>query len=192
MYYLVDSTEAEFDVAKFSRFFGDKPNILDGSCVTVAPKDEENGAYNIHFLWRRLTGARLNFRVEYFNGTRRHEGDEREPFAEDFMAWFGQFFKSPTVEARLHARFRYSLSDRISKFPLPQKTNLADGAELYGISLRLTSNLDGVSTLDLTRLKNDWYAGIIADRIIEFEEFEPFDDAARLASTVSKFLEQPS
>ena len=108
------------------------------------------------------------------------------------MAWFGQFFKSPTVEARLHAHFRYPLSDRVSKFQLPQKTNLADGAELYGISLRLTSNLDGVSAIDLARLKKDWYVGIIADRIIEFKEFEPFSDAARLASTVSKFLEQPS
>jgi hypothetical protein len=192
MYYLVNSTDDEFDVAKFSRFFGDKPDVLDGSCVTIAPKDEETGAYNIHFLWQRLTSARLNFRVEYFKGTRRHDGDEHEPFAEDFMAWFGQFFKSPTVKSHLHAHFRYSLSDRSSKFPLPQQTNLADGAELHGISLRLTSNSDGVSTVQLTRRKDDWYVEIIADRIIKFKEFEPLSDVARLALTVSKFLEQPS
>lgn len=188
MYYIIDSTADEFDVAKFSRFFGDKPDILEGSCVTVAPKDEENGEYNIHFLWR-LTGAQFTFRIEYFKGTRRHTGNEREPFAEDFMAWFAQFFKSAIVKSHLHARFRFPLSDRSSKFPLPQSTDLADGAELRGISLRLTSNLDGISDVKLSRRKADWHVEVIADRTIDFARFEPFGDVSTLASTVSKFLE---
>jgi predicted ABC-class ATPase len=75
---------------------------------------------------------------------------------------------------------------------LPQQTNLADGAEVYGISLRLRSNRDGISTVKLTRRKDDWYVETIADRIIEFKEFEPLGDAARMALTVSRFLEQPS
>ncbi len=192
MYYLVSSTTREFDVAKFRAYFGDKPDVLDGSCVGVAPRDEEFGAYHIHFQWQRLTGPKLNFRIEYFRGPRSHEPDEHEPFAEDFMGWFAQFFTSPAVESHLHARFRYELSSRHSAFPLPKATTLADGAELYGIALRLTANRDGVSSIKLTQGKKDWLIETVADRLIEFGEFEPFKDVDVLASTVSKFLELTS
>lgn len=189
MYYLISSTKDEFDVSKFRAYFGDEPHILEGSCVIVAPKDEKTGAYFIHFQWQKLTGAKLNFRVEYWKGSRAHEHEEREPFAEDFMAWLAQFFKSPAVESHLHARFRYRLSSRNSAFPLPRATTLPDGAELYGIVLRLTANRDGVTTVRLTQGKTDWLVEAVANHMLEFNGFEPFRDVDLLAATVSKFLE---
>ncbi len=189
IYYEVVPNIEDFDLQRFQSYFRVRPELITRSCVDVAPRDEQSGPYNIHFIWNTTPG-KLRFRIEYYNGPRPHGHGEQEPYAEEFMSWFSQFFRVRSVQAHIRVRFTHPLTTRRSALPLPQTTSLPYSAELYGVSLRLKATPTGVTTLKLIRGRSQWSAEAFADRIVELEGFEPYGDVLSIASTLSAFLEQ--
>ncbi len=108
-YYIKPSLE-DFDLAAFRAYFRDRltglPAALQRSpaksiTVAVAPRDSKAGLFHIFFRSTEKSNG-IDFKVDYRTGPRKHERDEKEPYAEEFMQWFGQFFKNGTAHAHLH------------------------------------------------------------------------------------------
>jgi hypothetical protein len=84
----------------------------------VAPRDEEHGEFYIVLRWV-IRPKTIDIKIAYHKGPRKHNPDESEPYAEDFMSWFAQFFSQASVHAHIHGYFSYQTSARESVISLP-------------------------------------------------------------------------
>lgn len=194
LYFLISVSQDKFDLQRFREWFrdnfpGSKTFEKDIHQVSVAPRDDEGGEYHASFSWR-VKQEDIEFRVEYLPGPRKHEQDEREPYAEELMQWLGGFFRNDNAHAHLHGRFELPAAKHRSKFPLPFKVSLETEAEIFGISLRLPSKPEGVSTIRISLSRATWYVEAIANRRVVFGGFRPHGDAYALLSTVNLLLEE--
>jgi hypothetical protein len=189
MYYGIVTDRDSFDLDRFLRYFGSDVANLDAYGVAAAPRDGSAGQYHVHCTWF-IDGDKIEFRVEYYSGAMPHASDEREPYAEQFMEWLGQFFKKESVSCHIHARFEYPLAERLSTFPLPLATDLSPAADITGISLRLKDSPNGVSSVRLTRSDTLWYTEVVAHRTAVFSAFEPYSHAHALESILAMFLKE--
>lgn len=187
--YWITASLEKFYLDKFRKQIKSRSTGGDLHGALVSPRDQEAGDYHIHANWH-VSEKEIYLQVGYLVGTREHDEGEREPFAEEFMDWLGQFFKHETAQGHIHADFRYSLKSRQSKFPLPLKTALEGDAEIDGISLRLPSAPKGVSRIRLTRGKNRWYVEVIADRRITFKGFSPYADVHAFLLVLNTLIEE--
>lgn len=187
-YWFVVSRD-KFDLEKFRGQLGPTSRNQDSYSILVAPTDPKTADYHIHAGWR-IEEKEISFWVQYIHGPKRHEKDEREPYAEQFMEWLGRFFKNETAQAHIHADFEFPLETRQSKFPLPLKTALEGGAEIDGISLRLPVLPSGVSRIRLTQGKTNWFVEVIADRRVKFKEFTPYADVHAFLSVIRTLIEE--
>jgi hypothetical protein len=188
--YVISTKHDEFNIGAFTAYF--KPKVAREGNYTfdVAPVKGADGDYHIHVNWT-FRDDDVNFTIDYFTGGLPHAPDERAPFAEEFMDWLGQFFKAGVARAHLHARFKYSLASRQSKYSLPAKTTLPYNAELYGVSMVLTDEPNGVSSVRIDRGKTKyWYAEVVANRTVKFGGYSITDDIAPLHAVLSVFLEE--
>ncbi len=138
VYYYLHVGRDKFSLESFRANFS-KQKDKERAGTVCAPKDPATGDYHVHADWV-IDADEVRFTIDYESGPKPHESDEREPFAEQFMEWLGQFFKHENAHAHIHAEFEYELETRESKFPLPLKTNLGpEGpeAEINGIRLTL-------------------------------------------------------
>jgi hypothetical protein len=179
----------KFDLDKFREQLGPTARNQDAYRILVAPTDPKTGDYHIHAGWR-IEENEITFWVKYVLGPKKHEKDEREPYAEQFMEWLGRFFRNETAQAHIHADFEFPLETRQSKFPLPLKTALEGGAEIDGISLRLPALPSGVSRIRLTQGKTNWFVEVIADRRVKFKEFTPYTDVQAFLSVIGTLMEE--
>ncbi|MHB1935388.1 MAG: hypothetical protein ACYCOR_02245 [Acidobacteriaceae bacterium] len=170
VYYWICVSLEKFSLDKFLGTFSREVKAEAAGGVMVSPKDPDVGEYHIRFNWY-VEEKEINLRISFMTGTREHDKDEREPYAEEFMQWLGQFFKYESAQSHSHAHFEYPVESKQSKFPLPLKTNLAGDAEIDGISLSLPSRPDGVSKVRMSQGKKVWYVDMVADRKIVFNEF---------------------
>ena len=182
--YWVDAPNVEFDADAFRKSM---PPEDAEEFVTVAPRDGTSGPYSILCAWAP-TNDGLSFRVTYFGVGWPHDADEHEPFAEQFMSWFGQFFKTPRVACHLHARFTFDGATRHNMFPLEMSEALPWGATLNGVSLVLPSNPQGAESIKMTRGESEWYVEVVASREIEFTDFTPHSDLQVSLTVVNMFL----
>lgn len=188
--YVILTKRDEFSIDAFTAYF--KSDVAkDGNYTfNVAPVNGAEGNYHIHVNWT-LRNDDVNFTIDYFTGGLLHAPDERAPFAEEFMDWFGQFFKAGVAPAHLHARFKYPIVSRRSKYPIPEKTSLPYNAELYGVSMVLIDEPNGVSSVRIDRGKTKyWYAEVVANRTVKFGGYSITDDIAPLHAVLSIFLEE--
>jgi hypothetical protein len=186
MAYWIRSAPDQFDLAKFRSLLPPTAATKDASAVSVAQRNERIGDYHVLFSWT-IKDEQLKFTVEYRRGTKKHESDEREPYAEDFMKWFGQFFAKPSIDAHFHIRFRHAVATRKSKYPLSIGALPLNG-QLDGIAVQFPSNHIGVTELKLDCDKVYWHAELIADGSIKFYEFTPFTDTHTLSGVLDMFL----
>jgi len=189
MEYWIWVTPDKFDSEKFRQSLGPKARDRDSFTTAVAPKDPKAGDYYIVAFWQ-IEKDEISFRIGYYVGSKEHAEDEHEPYAEQFMEWLGQFFKHETAEAHIHARFKFPLETRKSKFPLPLKTSLEGDAEIDGISLRLPAKPQGVSKVRLTQGKTLWYTEVVADRRITFKGFSPDADVQAFMFVMGTLIEE--
>jgi hypothetical protein len=188
MYYAILSNRDAFDLDAFRANFGATIASLDSYSVSAAPSDGLDGQYHIHFNWI-VEQTRLDFRVEYYRGPIARGKDEREPFAEQFMEWLGQFFRNDSVSCHIHARFEYPIASRRSKYLLPQVTDLPYNAEIHGISLQIRDEPRGASSVRLNQGRSFWYADVVANRPLFFKGFSPQMDVTVLSDVLAEFLE---
>lgn len=180
MYYVINVSREDFDVDAFRSSLSANSRDRDTAVAPVAPLDEVNGPYHVIFGWR-LAEKELDFFVSYRVGPKKHESDEHEPYAEQFMGWFSPSFKQSTVQAHVHARFEFPHAGRESKFRLPQAVG---DTEIYGIRLRVPLKTTGVSTVNLTKGKSRWLVEVIGDRVLSLVDFSPYNEVRALASFV--------
>jgi hypothetical protein len=189
MHYIISVSRDKFDLEKFRGELGPNAKNRDIYSVLVAPREPKTGDYHIHAGWH-IEEKEINFSIQYIIGPKKHESDEHEPYAEQFMEWIGRFFKNETAQAHIHADFEYPLETRQSKFPLPLKTALEGDAEIDGISLRLPALPSGVSRIRLSQGKTRWYVEVIADRRIKFKGFSPYADVQAFLSVTGTLMEK--
>lgn len=193
VYYVLAPSPDKFDLQRFDDYFrttfGNKESyVIARHEVSAAPRDERNGPYHVRLSWD-VREKGVDFQIEYRPGPRKHEGDETEPFAEEFMAWFGTFFNYNTAHAHVHARFRYPLETHQSRFPLPLRmTDFPHEAELDGIALTFPGRPEGVVSVRMNKGKSEWFAEVIAERRVKFDEFSPFHDAEVMSSILRTIL----
>jgi hypothetical protein len=187
MQYWISVSQEKFDTEKFLLEAGPKAkgNVFSAE---IAPRDEALGDYHIFATWN-LVKEQVRLFVEYEPGPKKHEKDEHEPYAEQFMEWLGRFFKHENAQAHIHARFQYPLEAKQSKFPLPLKTALEGDAEIEGISLRLPTRPRGVNRVRLVQGVHLWYVETVGDRRITFKGFTPYEDVQAFTSVIDTFME---
>jgi hypothetical protein len=191
--YWITVSRDDFDVSRFREALPGSVGQRDD--VTVRIASNEHVGYHAFFGWT-VTDEDITFSIEYNKGQLAHDGEENSigpkedgPPAEDLMRWLGQFFTTTSVTAHAHLRYRYSVENRQSTFPLSLATEPPCGAELYGVALRLSKKPDGVVSVRLTRSQSDWYAELICDRQVRFIDFSPLADAQQLLVLLGQFLE---
>lgn len=188
MHYLIWVGREKFDTEKFRSELGPKSRAVDFFTSPVAPRDPKAGDYHINAGWN-IEKDKISFRIEYLPGPKKHEEDEREPYAEQFVEWLGRFFRHETAQAHIHAQFEYPLDAKQSKFPLPLKTALEGDPEIEGISLKLPAKPKGVSRVRLIQGKTLWYVEVVADRRITFKGFSPYADVQAFLSVIGTLME---
>lgn len=189
MSYWVSTDREAFDVELFRSRLPESVRASDDDSVAAAPKDEQNGEYNVRLYWK-ITEADIRLRLDYHWGATTHGINETEPFAEDFMRWLGQFFHSKNVPFHIHAYFEHLLSELQSTFPMKMATDLPGGATLTGVSLTMPSGFAGASSVKITRGRSRWYTEVVSDREVTLADSTPTGEAALSRSALSVFLKE--
>jgi hypothetical protein len=198
LHYTIVVDNDKFDLPKMRQWYRENfPHGIERTkgwegeyyAVTVAPRAGELGSYSADFSWR-LERDNIVIHLGYLPKPKKHESDEREPFAEQLMQWLGQFFKYESAHAHVHGRFEYALDQRQSKLPLPLTVGGDIEAEIYGLSLRLPSQPNGVSVMRLTRGKEAWYVEVTGNIRINFTAHDLTTDIATLQTVIDKVLEE--
>jgi hypothetical protein len=195
VYYIVEVSVDKVDLDAFRAYFESNfPSKASESHaeVSVAPRDGVAGPYHATFAWSISTDS-ATFVIDYFPTPKSHESDERPPFADDLMAWLGQFFRYDDAQSHIHASFVFPVASRQSKLlSLPLKTDVAGDAEINGISVRLPSKPAGVSSIRLLlhQKRGEWGVELVANRRVAFKSFSLNDDVSLLAGALNAVLEE--
>ncbi len=183
--YFIDVALAKFKLSEFRDAVGDKDGVKSG--LSFAPKNPASGEYYVRLQWQ-LDDKEISAKVEYIAGTKEHAADEIPPFAEDFMEWFGTFFKYPSAETHSHARLRFDREAKRSLFPLPLKTSLRGEPKIDGISLTFPSEPVGISRVRVDMGKK-WFVEVVADKKIRFKTFDIHADIGTYMPTLESIME---
>lgn len=184
-------TRDKFDVAKFLAFFNKNESDLNNysvSCRTLEPVELD---YHIHFEFMfRDEGP--EFRVSFHAGGVPEPADhEREPYAEQFMPWFGTFFKNDTAHADLHSGFAYPVETRKSRFPLPLKLPILEDVEIEisGFSSTLTPPIEGIGRSEIKLRKSRLIVDLIGATRTDFASFDLKAEVDRLSAVALKLTD---
>lgn len=198
LYYFIEPSFDNFDLSGFrtylrEHFPGGTAWNADQKTLTIAPRDEKTGKFHIRFRWI-VRSKTVDFRVDYITGTIQHASDETDPYAEDFMNWFGQFFKNQTTQAHIHCYFLLDASRYTSRVPLPLKfVSIPGEPEMDGVSLRFHEKPSGVTQMRLSTRKKQWSVEVVGERRITLKTSNaPYGDARVLTKVVRTILEAQS
>jgi hypothetical protein len=186
LYWIYTSTD-DFDLPRFRAALPRLVSRLNEAEVTVAPREGELGGYHASLSWN-ISADDVRLTLEFHAGGAPHGTDETEPYAEELIAWLGQFFGTDNVRAHLHVRLKFSTSTHVSTVPFALSTIAPFDAEVYGVALRLKGTANGVTSVRLTRGQSHWYAEVLSERIIVFRLATPFDDVMASSAVLSAFL----
>jgi hypothetical protein len=144
----------KFSLADFVGFMkaGGFPRISQrwaGACLTQFQKETD---YHVHFGLNEADDKELELLVSYHRGSIPPSENEKEPFAEQFMAWIGQFFAAGYANADIRGQISYPAMMRQSRYLLPVKVAIVPGLDttIDGISIDFPSRPNGVDTARLT------------------------------------------
>ncbi|MGA2117489.1 MAG: hypothetical protein ABSH56_22345 [Bryobacteraceae bacterium] len=128
---------------------GDLPQRWGATCRTQFP---ETADYHVHFGWNESEKKDLDLWVSYCSGSAPLDDKEREPYAEQFMRWLGQFFVGDYANADLQGRISYPIGNRQSRYLLPVKVGIIPGLDttIDGISIDFPSRPSGIGVARLT------------------------------------------
>lgn len=185
MVYWLRVPKTSFDMDAFRRSLPADAGAAE--FLQAAPRAAERGRYSILCSWIEFSDD-VEFNIEFVNEAWPHAPNEREPFAEEFVPWLGQFAQEQTVRSHQHSRFIFRLSAMDPAFPLELSTTLPSGVTLNGVSLRLSENAEGVLTVQILRGSADWFVELVAERSLTFSHFDVNDDIDASLSAIRRFL----
>lgn len=162
--------------------------------AVCATRDATLADYHVHFDWyvRKKT---FDGRVRYVRGAHAPSKNERPPFAEDFMDWFGRFFKAQTAAADVHALFSYPRARWRSALPLPMTLPIEGGepvVEIDGMSMSFPKKLHGVSHLQLSVGDDAVWVDLCTDRRVSFREFDLGHELENLSEIATGLVREVS
>ncbi len=181
----------KFDVPAFLTFFGkdtENEKYVWVSCRTLEPKELD---YHIHFGFH-FTAEGPEFNVSFHaGGVPKPADNEREPYAEQFMPWFGKFFTNETAHADLHAGFAYPIETRKSRFPLPLKLALVEDVEIEirGFSATLTPAIEGIGASAIGLGKKNVTIDLNGTIRTDFSSFDLKAEVDRLSAVALKLTD---
>ncbi|HET8798025.1 MAG TPA: hypothetical protein VFO89_10070, partial [Thermoanaerobaculia bacterium] len=153
--YWINTSVDDFDVPAFRQAVPSGVRHRDSAIVSVAPREGARGRYHAFLGWT-IGPDDVTLTIDYHDGSGEPAPDEQEPYAEDLMAWLGQFFSTDSVLAHAHVRLRYSTATHVTRMALALAEQAPAGAELYGIALRLREKPQGATSVRLTRGQSHW------------------------------------
>jgi len=150
--------------------------------VVCRTLDPEHLDYHIHFRWRFENDGPV-FYISFHAGVVGKRENEREPYAERFMSWFGGFFGNETAHADIHCEFVYLTDTRQSRFPLPLKVTLSDDleAEIGGIAVSFVSAPDEITGADIRQREKRLAIELSGTVRLNFVEFDLEREVNRLS-----------
>jgi len=189
--YQITAKESDVDLDGFFAATKDESRGAKKHAVTCAPKNESSD-YHLHVNWY-VFDSDFRLAVEFCKGPIPHAADEHEPYAEQFIQWVDRFFAVKVHTAEVEADFRYPLSKRRCRFPLPIKANIGPGgseATVDGISFATPANPEGVSKVYLTQGSQSTTIHLRARRPLDFTTFDPQTEVAALDQVASAVLQE--
>ncbi len=186
-------TRDNFSVPKLLAFFNkETEEEADGFFVVLRTLDPEKLDYHMHFRWE-FGKERVTLYVSFHIGVLRKREGEHEPYAEQFMPWFGTFFSNESAHADLHSQFEYSIEGRQSRFPLPLRMSIDDlGAEIDGISMSLASLPEGMASAKVQHWKKHLIVELRGSTRTTFATFDLQHEVNRLSSLALRLTETRS
>jgi hypothetical protein len=151
--------------------------------------------YHVHLSCNWAKG-KFRTSLAYVEGVSKADPTDQGPFAEDVMQWFGQFFSAEEVSAEVSATFDYPRKKLGLLLPIPMRIPVigrqADlpEVEAFGMALNLPSKPQGAREVYATSLPDAILLSVIADRNIEFHDFDLHRDLTALSSVARLFLEE--
>lgn len=187
------NTDLEFD--KFFRESGltaEQIKDIEGYRATsYSGNKNPESDFHLHISSRLREGI-LNLEVDFVAGGVKPKSDEKEPFAEDFIAWLGQFLLNKELPVRIGADFTYAEGIRQSKFPLPLKTSVGQNSEIKidGISFSIEGRPEGIEKVWITQTKKNLVVHIMADKVLDLGSINPRVDVARFGRALDAIIEE--
>jgi hypothetical protein len=180
----------DFDSEAFTKATGVKLEEERQRSVTCSPMNQASD-YHLHVAW--LLSKHFEMTVGFMKGSKEPAQDEREPYAEQFMEWMGQFIVEKKVEAEIHADFNYPTKKWNLRFLLPLKAAIGprnSEAEIDGISFALPSRPQGIKKVWLTQEVKSIWIHLQAERVVDFKHFDAKVDIEKLGSVLNTVLEE--
>ena len=158
----------------------------------VAPtRNPKTVGYHAHFSCQK---ERRRFRatLEYINGTEIPDAPETRPFAEELMAWIGQYFLSQQVTAGVEGSFLYSPKKFEPVLPMPMRLPLGrkQEVEIFAMSGFMPAKPQGVYSAYVSADEDEIIVDVYGERIVKLKEFDVCSDLLPLSSTARLFVRE--
>lgn len=180
----------KFDLDAFKREIG-APVEAKRDARVCNTGDPSASDYHVHFGWQLLESkAAIELDLDYFAKITKPRPNEKEPLAEDVMAWLGRFSKFPDVSARISTDFVYGGEMRFTMFPLPIKTTPSElGAEIEinGITFGLPSQPRGIYRVYVTQKAEGIALTFQSERRLTLQSFS-LSEQLKIASDFAEKL----
>jgi hypothetical protein len=152
-----------------------------GICNTESPTVSD---FHVHFLFYAPGTDRGRFSVSYHKGASPAQPGESSPFAEHFMQWAGQFFKSDAARAYITALFEYPVTLRQSRFLLPVRVDIIPGMNttIDGISIDFVEKPEGLYKARLTIDPEDVNVQMAATTLVNFAGFDIVKEVGKFST----------
>jgi hypothetical protein len=129
----------------------------------------------------------VDISVSYHRGGYPKSAVAEEPYAENFMAFVGGFFKAEHANADVVAQMRFSAKERQSRYLLPVSVTIVPTLEtvIDGISVSFPSKPSGVRLARLTVDPNHVWVSVIGIARVAFSDFRLSKHAKKLKDVAS-------
>jgi hypothetical protein len=187
----------KFDLANFKKPFDSRfkeplgPGVAFSAMFsTLDPKMSD---YHVHLDWN-LVKNRIDVTVSYYSTAIAADKDEKEPFAENAMAWLGKFFKADNASAHVHANFEYPVEKWRFLVPLP--ISMAAGSknevEIDGMSFSLQKQPLGMAQAWIVSREKTCRVLLYGDRPVHFDSFDILREVGQISEFAKSFVREAS
>jgi len=145
--------------------------------------------YHVH-LACHWTATGFHANVEYYPGAEKPHSGDGGPFAENIMAWLGQFFRNDKATARVIAAFIYSGRNWTASLPLPMRLpiGMPREVEIVGMVANIPTKPEGVHEAFVNLYDHKILVALEANRPVRFRRFHLYSEVSALSSIARLFV----
>lgn len=132
--------------------------------------------------------------MEFVKDYKAPDEDEKEPFAEDFVAWFNEFVLVKEKMVGMYADFDYPNDpSRQLRFPLPMRAPVGPEqveVAIDGISFRISPPMRGIEKIWLTQDEKEVSIHLHAEKALNLASLEPRKEMLELSQVLESLFER--